>query len=74
MTTPFFLEKPPSFSSQDGERFVRLKGEVSLENRGGFVQIALPLAAGGKSFDASLSEHSPAETDRYRCSETNVRS
>lgn len=48
MTTPFFLEEPPSFFSQDGERFVRLKGEVSLENRGEFVQVALPLAAGGE--------------------------
>lgn len=72
MTTPFFLEEPPSFFSQDGERFVRLKGEVSLENRGEFVQVALPLAAGGKSFDAFLSEHSPAETDCGRCCKTGV--
>jgi len=42
-----------SWSSQDGENFVRLRGEVSLENRGGFVQIALPLSRDGRSFDAS---------------------
>jgi hypothetical protein len=42
-----------SWSSQNGENFVRLRGEVSLENRGGFVQISLHLSRDGKSFDAS---------------------
>jgi hypothetical protein len=42
-----------SWSTQGGESFVRLRGDVSLENRGGFVQIALPLSKDRKSFDAS---------------------
>jgi hypothetical protein len=35
-----------------GRRCIRLRGEVRLENNGGFVQMALPLDAGGESFDA----------------------
>lgn len=37
----------------DRQRCVRLRGEVRLENNGGFVQIALPLEAHGGSFGAS---------------------
>jgi hypothetical protein len=37
----------------DGRRCVRLEGEVSLENNGGFVQIALPLMKEGQPLDAS---------------------
>lgn len=33
-----------------------MRGDVSLENNGGFVQIALDLAPGGKSIDASAWE------------------
>ncbi len=36
----------------DGRRCLRLRGEVSLENNGGFVQVALPLGPDGSSFDA----------------------
>lgn len=35
-----------------GRRCIRLRGEVRLENNGGFVQMALPLDAGGAPFDA----------------------
>jgi hypothetical protein len=38
----------------EGRRCLRLKGRVSLENNGGFIQVALPLALGGRSFDASI--------------------
>ena len=36
----------------DGRRCLRLKGSVSLENNGGFVQVALPLDLDGRFFDA----------------------
>jgi hypothetical protein len=36
-----------------GRLAIRLRGEVSLENNGGFVQMALDLAAGGQAIDAS---------------------
>jgi hypothetical protein len=36
-----------------GRPAIRMRGDVSLENNGGFVQIALDLAAGGKAIDAS---------------------
>jgi hypothetical protein len=36
-----------------GRPALRLRGQVSLENNGGFVQIALDLAPGGGTFDAS---------------------
>jgi hypothetical protein len=42
------------YDSIDGRRCVRLRGDVSLANNGGFVQIALPLTKEGRSFDASL--------------------
>ncbi len=37
----------------EGRRSLRLRGRVSLENNGGFVQVALPLALGGRPFDAA---------------------
>lgn len=36
----------------DRRRCVRLRGEVRLENNGGFVQVALPLEARGSPLDA----------------------
>jgi len=36
-----------------GHPAIRMRGDVSLENNGGFVQIALDLAADGKAVDAS---------------------
>ena len=36
----------------EGRRCMRLRGRVSLENNGGFIQVALPLARGGRPFDA----------------------
>jgi hypothetical protein len=42
-----------SFETLAGQRCLRLKGTVSLENQGGFVQAALPLVKQGGSFDAA---------------------
>lgn len=36
-----------------GRRAIRMQGEVSLENNGGFLQIAIDHAPGGGTFDAS---------------------
>jgi hypothetical protein len=36
-----------------GRKAIRMQGSVSLENNGGFLQIALDLAPGGESVDAS---------------------
>jgi len=36
-----------------GRRCLRLRGRVSLENNGGFIQVALPLLQGGRPLDAS---------------------
>jgi hypothetical protein len=36
----------------DGRRCLRLTGEVSLANNGGFIQVALPLADRGRTLDA----------------------
>lgn len=36
----------------DGRRCLRLSGEVSLANNGGFIQVALPLAERGGALDA----------------------
>jgi hypothetical protein len=36
----------------DGERCMRFAGDVRLENRGGFIQVALPLVVDGHAFDA----------------------
>lgn len=41
-----------SHETLGGRRCLRLRGQVSLENRGGFVQAALPLVAQGGAFDA----------------------
>ena len=41
------------YDSIQGQRCLRLKGTVSLENNGGFVQVALPLAKSEQTFDAS---------------------
>lgn len=40
----------------DGVAALRLRGTVSLENNGGFIQAALPLAADDGAFDASRYE------------------
>lgn len=37
----------------DGRRALRLTGDVSLENNGGFIQVALDLAGGDRLLDAS---------------------
>lgn len=42
-----------SFETIEGKRCLRLRGDVSLENQGGFVQAALPLAKGDGDLDAS---------------------
>ena len=42
-----------SLETIEGRRCLRLRGRVSLENNGGFIQVALPLAQGGRPFDAS---------------------
>jgi len=42
-----------SFEVIEGKRCIHLQGNVSLENRGGFVQVALPLRQNGRPFDAS---------------------
>lgn len=39
-------------STIDGRQAMCLRGEVSLENNGGFIQVALDLGAEGKDFDA----------------------
>lgn len=36
----------------EGRRCLRLRGRVSLENNGGFIQVALPISLGGRPFDA----------------------
>lgn len=41
------------FLEIDGRRCIRLQGQVSLENRGGFIQVSLPLYEESGSFDAS---------------------
>ena len=43
-----------TFETVDGKKCIRLQGDVSLENNGGFVQVALPLEIDGKAIDASL--------------------
>ncbi len=41
------------FAVHEGRRSIRLQGKVSLENNGGFIQMALPLVTGDEPFDAS---------------------
>jgi hypothetical protein len=40
------------YDSIDGRRCLRLQGNVSLANNGGFVQVALPLEKNGRAFNA----------------------
>jgi hypothetical protein len=42
-----------AFETVDGRRCIHLKGNVSLANNGGFIQVALPLERQGKLFDAA---------------------
>ena len=46
-------EAQHSLESDGGRPFIRLTGTVSLENRGGFVQITAPLSAGSRALDAA---------------------
>jgi len=41
------------FEILEGRHCIRLRGDVSLENQGGFVQVALSLEKGRRPFDAS---------------------
>jgi hypothetical protein len=41
------------YETLDGKRCLRLRGEVSLENQGGFIQTAMPLVKAAGAFDAS---------------------
>jgi hypothetical protein len=41
------------FQELDGKPCLRLTGDISLDNNGGFIQVALALDKGGRSFDAS---------------------
>ncbi len=41
------------YETLDGKRCLRLRGVVSLENQGGFVQAAVPLVKAAGAFDAS---------------------
>jgi len=41
------------FGSEECFKYIKMKGNVSLENNGGFVQVSLPLAEDSKTFDAS---------------------
>jgi hypothetical protein len=41
------------FEELDGKPCIRLAGDVSLDNNGGFIQVALPLEDRGRPFDAS---------------------
>lgn len=40
------------YETLDGKRCLRLRGQVSLENQGGFVQAAVPLVKAAGAFDA----------------------
>lgn len=42
-----------SRTTHDGRSGIRMQGQVSLENNGGFLQIAIDLAPDGGAFDAS---------------------
>ena len=41
------------FGSDECFKYIKMKGNVSLENNGGFVQVALPFAVDSKNFDAT---------------------
>ena len=55
-----------------GRRALRLQGDVSLANNGGFIQVALDLGAGGGDFDAGAYEGiaitARGDDDRYAVS------
>jgi hypothetical protein len=61
-----------------GRRALRLTGQLSLENRGGFVQVALPLGERGAPFDAARFRairltacgHAPATLIHLRSADT----
>jgi hypothetical protein len=40
-----------SFEEEDGRRWLRLTGQVRLENQGGFIQMGVDLASGGEPVD-----------------------
>ena len=42
------------YEEVDGRSALRLQGEVSLDNNGGFIQVALDLAEAGGEIDASM--------------------
>ena len=41
------------YAERDGQTVMVLRGQVRLENNGGFIQVRLPLDARGRDFDAS---------------------
>jgi hypothetical protein len=45
-------EMAVAFRDGDEGRFLNMRGQVRLENRGGFIQARLPLEEGGGTFDA----------------------
>ena len=59
-------EMSTSFRAEDGRIFLRMEGDVLLENNGGFIQVKLPLERQGRAFDAS--EYSGIKI-RYRTPE-----
>jgi hypothetical protein len=46
-------EMQTGFREEDGGRMMNLRGRVRLENRGGFIQVRLPLDPEDRPFDAS---------------------
>lgn len=46
-------ELQAGFMEEGGQRSLRMRGRVRLENNGGFIQVRLPLTASGDDFDAS---------------------
>jgi hypothetical protein len=42
----------PGVERRDGEAVLRLRGRVSLQNNGGFIQLRLKLRPDGRAFDA----------------------
>ena len=41
------------FGSDECFKYIKMKGNVSLENNGGFVQVVLPLTVDSTTFDAT---------------------
>ena len=46
-------EMSTAIMQEDGRRFIRMSGDVSVKNNGGFIQTRLKLASGLGTFDAS---------------------